>query len=69
MRKSLDGLLTAAEAAKLLHVHVNTLRRWTDNGMLEAYRIGPRGDRRLRRRSINDFVAGMSRNSTIQSDC
>lgn len=65
MKKSPDALLTASEVAKLLHVHMNTVRRWTDNGMLEAYRIGPRGDRRLKRRSIDEFVAKTSSNGTI----
>jgi len=41
------SLLTVGEAAKLLNVHTNTLRQWTDRGILNAHRIGPRGDRRL----------------------
>ena len=42
------GMLTVKEAAKLLYVHENTVRRWTEQGTLRAYRIGPRGDRRFR---------------------
>ena len=41
------SLLTVREAAKLLNMHTNTVRRWTERGILNAYRIGPRGDRRL----------------------
>ena len=51
-----DALLTTAQAAELLNVHVNTVRRWSNKGILETYRIGPRGDRRLRRRDIDNFL-------------
>jgi excisionase family DNA binding protein len=39
-------LITVSEAAKILHVHQNTLVRWTDQGVINALRIGARGDRR-----------------------
>ena len=50
-RKSIPGdithvLLTTSQAAKLLNVHTNTVRRWADSGLLTTYRIGSRGDRR-----------------------
>lgn len=37
------SLLTISEAAEFLHVHANTLRRWSDIGLLVAYRISSRG--------------------------
>ena len=40
-------LLTISEAALLLNVHENTLRRWCNLGFIKAFRIGPRGDRRI----------------------
>lgn len=43
-----NRLLTVREACRLLYVHSNTLRRWSDRGIVRAYRIGPRGDRRFR---------------------
>jgi excisionase family DNA binding protein len=39
-------------------VHVNTVRRWNDRGILKAYRIGPRGDRRFNKADIDMFLAG-----------
>ena len=39
-------LLTHREAAALLRIHVNTLRRWSNAGLIRAIKIGPRGDRR-----------------------
>jgi len=56
MRNLEDTTLTASQAAKLLNIHINTLRRWTNKGVLESYRVGPRGDRRLTRRDIEHFV-------------
>jgi len=51
-----DVLLTPAQAAEFLNVHINTIRRWSNNGILETYRIGPRGDRRLRRQDIDNLL-------------
>jgi len=51
-------MLTAADLARLLHVHINTVRRWSNRGMLKAYRIGPRGDRRFRKEDVALFIAG-----------
>jgi excisionase family DNA binding protein len=45
-------MLTVREVSQLLHVHSNTLRRWSDQGIIKAYRIGPRGDRRFRAEDI-----------------
>ena len=46
------SMLTVREVSQLLHVHSNTLRRWTEQGIIKAYRIGPRGDRRFRAEDI-----------------
>jgi excisionase family DNA binding protein len=46
------GMLTVQEVSQLLHVHSNTLRRWTEQGIIKAYRIGPRGDRRFRAEDV-----------------
>ena len=51
-----DALLTTTQAAEILNVHLNTVRRWSNNGILEAYRIGPRCDRRIRRRDIDNLL-------------
>lgn len=51
-------MLTVRDVAHLLHVHVNTLRRWSDLGIIKAYRITRRGDRRFRQDDIAGFLAG-----------
>jgi len=45
-------LLTLREASRLLNVHKNTLRGWTEQGILKAERVGTRRDRRFRREDI-----------------
>jgi hypothetical protein len=45
-------MLTATEVARLLSLHVNT-----DKGIINAYRIGSRGDRRYRQEDIHSFLA------------
>jgi excisionase family DNA binding protein len=59
-RNGSNGLLTARQVARLLNVHVNTVRRWNDRGILKAYRIGPRGDRRFNKTDVDMFLAGNS---------
>jgi len=56
----IDDMLTVNEVARLLHVHPNTLRRWSNIGRIRAYRINPRGDRRYRLRDIEGFLAPLN---------
>jgi excisionase family DNA binding protein len=48
----LSPMLTTAEAAKILHIHGNTLRRWNNQGIIMSYRIGPRSDRRFKQEDV-----------------
>jgi excisionase family DNA binding protein len=50
-------MLTIKDVAHLLHIHVNTARRWSDQGILKSYRITRRGDRRFRQEDIARFLA------------
>jgi excisionase family DNA binding protein len=50
------SLLTVSEAAAFLHIHTNTLRRWSDVGLLVSYRISSRGDRRFFREDLVHFL-------------
>ena len=52
LNRGRNAMLTTTEVANLLHVHTNTVRRWSDLGILKAYRICSRGDRRFYRADI-----------------
>jgi len=52
-----NGMLTGRQVARILNVHINTVRRWDGKGVLKAYRIGPRGDRRFSREDVALFLA------------
>jgi excisionase family DNA binding protein len=56
----LSEMLTVREVARLFHIHPNTLRRWSNDGRIRAYRITSRGDRRFRREEIVRFLAELS---------
>ncbi|MEL7562300.1 helix-turn-helix domain-containing protein [Dehalogenimonas sp. 4OHTPN] len=59
-RAPVTPMLTTTEVAAILNVHINTVRRWSNQGTLKAYQLGPRGDRRFRREDIEEFLAGHS---------
>jgi excisionase family DNA binding protein len=44
------------EVAKMLGIHPNTVRRWSDQGILKAYHIGPRGDRKYKEEDVAEFL-------------
>ncbi len=54
--ESPQGMLTVPEVAVLLHVHPNTVRLWSNRGLLRTYRLGFRRDRRFRPEDINAFL-------------
>ena len=47
-----EMLLTVGQVARILHIHPNTVRRWSNRGILKAYRISERGDRRFKREDV-----------------
>src|SRR5213593_1780714 len=55
--RPIDATLTVTKAARMLGVHPNTVRAWSDAGRLRYYRINPRGDRRYRIGDLQRFLA------------
>ena len=49
-------LLTVGQVAKLLHIHPNTVRRWSDNDILKSHRICDRGDRRFKKEDVDQLL-------------
>ena len=58
--EQMGNMLTVKEVAWLLHIHPNTLRRWSNRGRIRAYRITLRGDRRFRQEEIARFLAELN---------
>ena len=59
--KGISSMLTTSDVARLLNVHINTVRRWSNRGILKTYRIGSRGDRRFHREDIASFLSQRSK--------
>ncbi len=64
--KEIDPMLRARDVAHLLNVHINTVRRWSNQGILKAYRVGSRGDRRFRQEDITSFLLQESRIAKVR---
>lgn len=58
---TIDPMLTTSDVARLLNIHINTVRRWSNQGRLKTYRIGSRGDRRFQQEDINSFLTQKSK--------
>lgn len=50
-----DEMLTAEEVARIMKVHISTVRKWVRAGELRVVDIGPR-EYRIRRSELNRFV-------------
>lgn len=55
-------LLRIREAAELLGVNPETLRRWDNEGRLKAIRIGKRQDRRYKPKDVQKIIEGKTDN-------
>lgn len=53
---TVDSLLTLREAAGLLGVSCSTLRRWAKQGSIPYVRISTRGDIRIPRPVLQQFI-------------
>ena len=54
---TLPKLLTIRQAAEVLNVHIETLRRWDKGGKLRAIIVNERGDRRYDPKDIEQFIS------------
>ena len=55
-KRELPKLLTIRQAAEVLNVHVETLRRWDKSGKLKAIRVNDRGDRRYKPEDLEQII-------------
>ncbi len=61
-------MLTTKDVAGILGIHQNTVRRWSDLGLLRSFRISRRGDRRYRYEDVTSFLDGMNDAVHVQDD-
>jgi excisionase family DNA binding protein len=64
-RNEIEPMLTTSEVARILRVHINTVRRWANQGVLTSYRIGSRGDRRFKKVDIDRFCDPTGSNGEV----
>ena len=50
--KPITTMMTTSEVARIFDVHPNTIRRWSEQGIIKAHRVGTRGDRQFRRDEV-----------------
>jgi len=53
--KQTGSMLTTGEVARIFDVHPSTVRRWSNQGILAAYRSNPRAMRKFRREDVAAF--------------
>ncbi len=56
VKRTPQTMLTSSDVALLLNIHINTVRRWSNQGILSAYRVGLRGDRRFKRDDVEKLT-------------
>jgi two-component system, OmpR family, response regulator VicR len=52
----MSDILTTGEAARICGVNFRTVLRWIDRGLLQAYKLPGRGDRRVLRGELHRFM-------------
>lgn len=60
----MEQLLNVKEAAEFLNVSEMTIRRWTNSGLLNCYRVGNRKARRFKYSDLINFLGETSKKST-----
>ncbi|OGO31594.1 MAG: hypothetical protein A2Z29_02905 [Chloroflexi bacterium RBG_16_56_11] len=60
-------MLTVKDVARLLNIHVNTVRRWSDQNIIKSYRVTSRGDRRFRQEDIARYLAELNHQNGLET--
>jgi excisionase family DNA binding protein len=52
-----SDVLTVGEVARILNLHINTVRKWSDSKIIRSQRFGPRNDRIFSREDLTRFLS------------
>jgi transcriptional repressor of dcmA and dcmR len=63
----MEQLLNIKEAARILHVTETTIRRWTNTGLLNCYRIGLKRERRFKIDDLAQYLKGVNDDTNRQT--
>jgi transposase len=55
-KKAQTSPMSIAGVAAILGVHTNTIRRWSDEGLIPCFRLGPRQDRKFEPQSVMEMM-------------
>jgi lambda repressor-like predicted transcriptional regulator len=55
-KNALISPMRISSVAAFLGVHPNTIRRWSDNGLIQCFRLGPRHDRRFQLQHVMEAI-------------
>ncbi len=55
-KKAQTSPMSIAGVAAILGVHPNTIRRWSDDGLIPCVRLGPRQDRRFEPQRVMEMM-------------
>jgi DNA-binding transcriptional MerR regulator len=55
-----NPVLTITDVSGMLGIHQNTVRRWSDMGLIRCFRVSQRGDRRYKYEDIANFLDGLN---------
>ena len=51
-----EEMLTAEQVALRLSVHINTVKRWSNLGILRSFRVGPGREMRFLKEHVDKFI-------------
>jgi excisionase family DNA binding protein len=57
------SMLTVGEVAQMLHIHENTVRRWSNRGIIKPRKINMRGDRRFKKEEVEAVLTRLNNNN------
>lgn len=58
----MENTLSVREVASIFRVHKNSVKRWSNQGIIRSYRVGPHRERRFKIDDITRYLAKCEEN-------